>query len=167
MQKNRTFFIETREGQKTDLPFLKQMLFEAFFWHSEQERPDRGEFLNQPAILKLLANWGRPGDRAIIALENEKPIGAAWYRLWTEDDHSYGFVDAHTPEIGMAVHSNFRSKGIGRRLLRALIDKARKDGFSALCLSVDPRNFARKLYETERFVKVGESGTSWTFLLQL
>jgi ribosomal protein S18 acetylase RimI-like enzyme len=76
-------------------------------------------------------------------------------------------VNATTPEIGIGVHPNHRSKGIGRLLLRALIEIARKDGVSALSLSVAPENFALKLYKNEGFSKVGESGTSWTLLLQL
>jgi hypothetical protein len=34
-------------------------------------------------------------------------------------------------------------------------------------VSVSPSNYARPFYESEGFHKVGESGTSWTLLLQL
>ena len=94
-------------------------------------------------------------------------LGAAWFRLWTPEAHSYGFVDASIPEIGMAVVASHRSKGIGRTLIQALIERARADGFPAVSLSVNPANHARRLYEAEGFRKVGESGTSWTLLLSL
>ena len=116
---------------------------------------------------KVLEDWGRPGDKALIAEEGETPIGAVWQRLWTEEDHSHGFVDGETPELGIAVRASHRSKGVGRALLRALIDGARDDGIRALSLSVDPANVSRRLYESEGFVKVGESGTSWTMILHL
>jgi ribosomal protein S18 acetylase RimI-like enzyme len=51
--------------------------------------------------------------------------------------------------------------------MRALIAAARHDGFAALSLSVSPQNPARTLYESLGFVKVGESGTSWTLRLSL
>jgi GNAT superfamily N-acetyltransferase len=159
--------MKIRIGMQKDLPFLEQMLFDAFFWHPIQARPELQEFMQHPEFRKLLSDWGRAGDKAVIAEEGETPIGAAWYRLWTEENHSYGFVDAETPELGMAVHANHRGKGAGRALLRALITAARDEGIRALSLSVDPANFARQLYESEGFVKVGESGTSWTMRLSL
>ena len=79
--------------------------------------------------------------------------------------HSHGFVDAHTPELAIAVASAYRGRAIGRALLEALIATARGDGFPALSLRVSARNRARHLYESLGFRKVGESGTSWTFRL--
>lgn len=156
-----------RAGAREDLPFLAQMLFEAFFWNPKHSRPELSEFMQHPEFRKLLADWGRVGDNAVIAEENEVSIGAAWYRLWTEENHSYGFVDSETPELGMAVRASHRRKGAGRLLLRGLIAAARDEGFRALSLSVAPSNFARQLYESEGFIKVGESGTSWTMRLVL
>ena len=156
-----------RTATSDDLPFLEAMQFEAFFWSLSTPRPPAGEFLARPEIQKFLAGWGRPGDRAVIAQEGTASIGAAWYRLWTDEDHSYGFVDAETPELGIGVEASHRSRGVGRALLRALIEAARDDGVRTLSLSVDPSNFARRLYESEGFVKVGASGTSWTYLLRI
>jgi len=51
-------------------------------------------------------------------------------------------------------------------MLRKIVEIARDDGYPGLSLSVDPANFACKLYESEGFVKVGESGTSWTYKLE-
>jgi GNAT superfamily N-acetyltransferase len=158
--------IKIRPDVQDDLPFLEQMLFEAFFWQPNQERPDMHEFLRQPEFAKLFAGWGRSGDKAVIAEEKGEPIGAAWYRQWREADHSYGFVDAETPELGIGVSASHRSKGVGRMLLGALIQVAKDDRFRAISLSVDPANFARELYESEGFVRVGESGTCWTYLLR-
>jgi ribosomal protein S18 acetylase RimI-like enzyme len=143
------------------------MLFEAFFWTTEISRPNLEEFFKNREIDKLISDWGRPGDRTVVAEIDRKPVGAAWFRLWTESNHSYGFIHPDIPELGMAIVPEYRSRGFGRRLLKKLIDLAREDGYVALSLSVDPANFARKLYESEGFVKVGESGTSWTYKLEL
>src|SRR5262249_11893384 len=130
--------VQLRPGSTTDLDFLKEMLFEAFFWDTSTRRPAFDWFRDSPEFSKLLAGWGRQGDRAIIAEESGTRIGAAWFRLWTPDLHSYGFVDAATPEVAMAVRQDYRSKGLGRRLLDALVQTARADGLAALSLSVSP-----------------------------
>jgi ribosomal-protein-alanine N-acetyltransferase len=156
-----------RFGNKDDLPFLKQMLFEAFFRNPRTSRPNIREFFTSHQFQKLLSHWGRPGDTAVVAEEGGEPVGAAWCRFWIEENHSYGFLDSETPELGMGVHARHRSKGIGRALLCALIGSARDEGIRALSLSVDPSNFALKLYESEEFIKIGESETSWILFLRL
>ena len=143
------------------------MLFEAFFWNESSKRPVFASFRDTSEFSELLAGWERRGDRSMIAEESGTRIGAAWFRLWTPELHSYGFVDAGTPEIALAVRQDYRSQGLGRRLLNALVETARADGFPGLSLSVSPLNFARPLYESAGFRKVGESGTSWTLLLSL
>jgi ribosomal protein S18 acetylase RimI-like enzyme len=159
--------LDLRPLDPMDRAFLEEMLFEAFFWNPAWSRPRLADFREEPEFTKLLAGWGRSGDRGVVAEEQQTRIGAAWFRLWTPELHSYGFVDAETPELGIAVVSAHRSKGVGRTLLRALIEIARGDGYRALSLSVSPSNYARPFYESEGFHKVGESGTSWTLLLQL
>ena len=143
------------------------MLFEAFFWDAKVDRPTFSEFRRHPEFVKLLSGWGRRGDYGVVAEDSGSQVGAAWFRLWTTELHSYGFVDATTPEIGLAVPRIHRRKGIGRALLNELVARARADGFPALSLSVNPFNPARVLYESSGFQKVGESGTSWTFRLPL
>jgi ribosomal protein S18 acetylase RimI-like enzyme len=156
-----------RPSDATDLPFLEEMLFEAFFWNPTAPRPSLVAFRKHPEFRKSLAGWGRPGDLAIIAENDEAKLGAAWFRLWTPDLHSYGFVDSDIPELGIAIASSHRSRGLGRVLLRELVGQARAAGFPALSLSVSPANRALRLYESEGFRKVGVSGESWTLLLSL
>ena len=159
--------LRIRDGVATDLPFLEQMLVQAFFWSPDLPRRPLEQLRREPEFAKLLADWGRSGDRAVVAMEDGARVGAAWFRLWTPERHSYGFVDARTPELGLAVAAAHRRRGLGRGLLRALVAAARSQGHPALSLSVDPANPARRLYEAEGFRKSGESGTSWTLLLPL
>lgn len=154
-----------RSGEASDLAFLEEMLFEAFFWDVAAPRPSLAFVREQPEFARVLAGWGRAGDRSIVAEENGARLGAAWFRLWTPEVHSYGFVEVGIPELGIAVAPVYRSRGIGRMLLQGLIKVARGDGFGGLSLSVNPANRARSLYESVGFLKVGESGTSWMLLL--
>jgi ribosomal protein S18 acetylase RimI-like enzyme len=160
--------MQIRAGEAMDGAFVEEMLFEAFFWNDGVARPPLSRFREQPEFTKMFAGWGRPGDRALVATAHEgERLGAGWFRLWTPEVHSYGFVKADVPELGIGVVAAHRSKGVGRALLRALIATARTDGCPALSLSVSPENRARRLYESEGFRKVGESGTSWTLLCSL
>ncbi len=154
-----------REGNAEDLPFLKEMLFEAAFWRPGIARPAIEEGLAQPEIAKLLVNWGREGDASVIAeAKGDRPVGAAWYRFWTDDDHSYGYVSADIPELGIAVVEETRGKGVGGRLLKSIMKHASGCGIESLSLSVEQDNPARRLYVKHGFQKVGTVGNAWTMV---
>jgi ribosomal protein S18 acetylase RimI-like enzyme len=156
--------VKNRPSQTPDLGFLEAMLFEAVFWDSATIRPSFVSFRAEPEFGRLLEGWGRSGDRALIADNGRERVGAAWFRLWTDEVHSYGFVSADIPELGIAVSAGYRFRGVGRELPAAIIEVAAADGFPGLSLSVSPENPARVLYERFGFRKVGECGTSWTML---
>lgn len=164
----RTGRFTLREAWAEDLPFLEEMLFEAFFWDPSAPRPDPARFREDPEFAKLLRDWGgREGDTAIVAERDGRPIGAAWYRAWSEDEHSYGFVSPAFPEIAVGVAASERAGGVGRAMLEALIETARRAGVAGLSLSVDPRNPAMGLYAALGFEEVGRSGSSPTMLLRI
>ena len=120
-------------------------------------RPDTGHYV---------VGWPRDGDVGFIA-EDEAPVGAAWWRFFTEDDPGYGFVNAATPEISIGVTAGNRGGGVGTQLLRHLIAEAQSFSLPALSLSVEPDNFAMALYQKLGFVTVGTVGGSLTMLLSL
>ena len=159
--------MKIRNATQKDLAFLQEMLFEAVYWRSGADRPSLQEFSENSRFSNLLAGWGRPGDTALVAEDAGQKLGAAWFRFWTDANHSYGYVAADIPEIAIAVVAEHRARGVGRALLRALICEARAQSVRALSLSVDSANYARRLYESEGFVRVGEPGTHWTCVLQL
>ncbi len=156
-----------RIATENDVQFLWQMLFEAAFWRADSKRPSLQAGLSNPAIAKILANWGREGDLAVIAHSNDQPIGAAWLRFWTESNHSYGFINHAIPELGIGVVANWRRRGIGRALLQRMIDEAVTRGIGSISLSVEQDNFARDLYLSEGFVAIGRLDSADTMLLQL
>lgn len=158
--------LHIKPAEPQDYDFLLDMHYESI--HIEEGKPPRDELLNSPAIRKYNEKWGRPGDRALIALIGNIPAGAAWYRLFDETNQGYGFVNEQTPELGIAIRPDFRHQGVGVRLMKEIIDQARLDGYSAVSLSVDPDNQgAVKLYEKLGFQFYGIAGTSWTMKLDI
>ena len=149
--------VVVRRGTAQDVRFLRDMLHHAYYW--KERVPDEG-----PGPVQLYVKaWGRPGDAAVIALEEGFPVGAAWFRLFRETAPGYGFVDERTPELAIAVVPNARGKGVGTKLLDALLERARAEGFGAVSLSVDKRNGgAIALYRQHGFEQVGESDDSLT-----
>src|SRR5258705_1174881 len=110
-----------------DVRFLRDMLRHAYHWRlaEDTERP----------VYRYVQNWGRKGDAGVVALEGPHEYGAAWYRLFTEDEPGFGFVDEQTPELTIAVVPSRRGKGAGNQLLEALLAHAREEGYPAVNLS--------------------------------
>ncbi len=143
------------------------MLVEAAFWRPGIPRPEVDAALTRPDLAHLLADWGRAGDTAVIAECDAVPVGAAWYRLWTAEQHSYGFVDAATPELAIGVEPGARGRGVGTALLEALIECARQQKLRRLSLSVESDNPALRLYQRLGFRRHGQAEGAWTLVLPL
>jgi len=165
---NRAETARIRRAEPGDLPFLREMLFEAAFWRAGVPRPSIEEGLARPDLVRLLEGWGRPGDAAVVAeAHTGEPAGAAWYRFWTAEDHSYGFVAPDVPELGIAVRSPFRHQRLGARLLRALLEQAAEQGIRRVSLSVEQGNPALALYRRLGFHRVERVGGAWTLLAEV
>ena len=139
-----------RHAGAQDLPFLRDMLRHAYYarWGDEADVP----------LERYVAGWGRPGDSALVAIDEFQPVGAAWYRLFEAAEPGYGFVDEETPELAIAVVPSRRGRGIGDALVEALCERARTDGYRALSLSVERGNAPLvSFYEQHGFVVVGDA----------
>ena len=157
-----------RPATQDDVEFLHKMLYEATRWNPDWPREPIEEFLAEPVLIRYHEGWGRPGDSGVIAELDDVPVGAAWYRLFTEDAPGYGFVDEKIPELGIAVEPLHRRKGIGATLLRALMVQAREEGYQALSLSVAVHNRSRMMYQRVGFERLSEDDTdSWVMVVNL
>ena len=156
-----------RPAGSDDVEFLRSMLYEAAKWNPDWPREPIDKVLADPSLSHYINGWGREGDAGVIAERDDERLGAAWYRLFTEEDPGFGFIAEDIPELAIAVHPMYRRLGIGERLLQSLVDRAREDGFKAVSLSVAVYNRSRMLYERNGFEKVAEIGDSWTMRLDL
>lgn len=121
------------------------------------------EITGHPAIAHYVEGWPQPGDAGVVA----EDTGAAWWRYFTADDPSFGFVDASVPEMSIAVVAHARGQGIGGALITALLELARAEGIATLSLSVEPDNPAVRLYERVGFRVLRSGGGSLTMLCPL
>jgi len=101
-----------RAASAADLRFLEDMLVEAA---SAPDRKGRGrvETLADPAVACYVEGWPRATDLGVVAVEEpDRPIGAAWLRLFDDAERAYGFV---RPDTGVGYWRRRRSTRPWRR----------------------------------------------------
>jgi len=129
-------------------------------WDPPPAPPRPRELLLAPAVRIYAEDWGRVGDIGVVGeLEAEPaPIGACWMRVMPPGV-GLAFVDAETPQLGIALFAPYRGRGYGRRLMGAALDAARAAGRAQVALTVHPQNPAIALYESCGFEKVAMRST--------
>ena len=145
-----------RRASQTDTAFLGDMLVEAANWRAGGVRP-RHEVLTSPDHRRYLAGWMRMSDDGLVAMgDGDVPVGAAWYRVLPQNEPGFGFIGVAVPELIIGVHPLWRARGVGRSLLRGIVQLAGSRGHARISLSVERDNFARNLYRAEGFTVVGQ-----------
>ncbi|WP_394551653.1 GNAT family N-acetyltransferase [Agromyces sp. MMS24-JH15] len=156
-----------RAAAPGDGAFLADMAVEAANWRDGVHRP-RPAVLADPVYRGFIAGWQRPSDAGVVAEDADgRPIAAAWYRLFQADAPTHGFLTPGVPELIIGVRPLFRAQGLGRALLQALSETARRGGFDRLTLSVEHGNFAHQLYRSEGFSVVGSTPSRDTMVIRL
>jgi GNAT superfamily N-acetyltransferase len=166
-----------RLATREDGAFMADMLVEAVNWSSEWKKKSRHRVLATPATAHYIAGWPRDTDLGVIAeaageadatadaaagggadvAAGRERIGAAWLRFLPAADPGYGFVASDVPELTIGVAGIWRGRGAGRALLRAIAGQARLVGIERISLSVERKNFARRLYISEGYRIVDSS----------
>jgi ribosomal protein S18 acetylase RimI-like enzyme len=149
--------IALRPACPDDEPFLTAMLRLAAGW-----RTGSAAARLSAADVAYVRGFGRPGDAGLIALCDGAPAGAAWYRLFTRDEGTYGHVADDVPELAIAVRPEARGRGIATLLLDRLLAAAAREGRPGVSLSVEDGNPARRLYDRAGFVVVTSAGGAST-----
>lgn len=157
---------EIRTAEKHDLDFLRRMLYEAVFWRRIKTPPPLEEALQLPEVAMALEAWGeREGDLGIVAWVGGVPVGAAWVRFWSEDLQIRGYCDPQAPVLVIGVDSAWRGRGIGTRMMEALLKQAADRGITRISLAVSKDNPAMELYPKTGFVQHIDKG-DWLVMVK-
>ncbi|MCM3905892.1 MAG: GNAT family N-acetyltransferase [Pyrinomonadaceae bacterium] len=156
-----------RQLSHSDQSILWEMLYQSLHV-AEGEQAFAREVIYSPELRRYVEGWGRPGDLGFAATEKSggEVVGAAWLRMFTEDEPGYGYVNDHTPELGMAVMPHQRGQGVGSSLLIHLLESAATVYYS-VSLSVSADNPAVRLYKRVGFEQVSINGGSLTMIKSL
>lgn len=158
--------IVLRKSQHSDMPFMREMLYEAVFWRDSAEKPPLEEGLAYPEVAKALAGWGeRDGDTAVVATVDSIPVGAAWYRYWTDSNSIRGYMDENTPVVVIGVHCDYRHQGVGTKMMARLIERAAEHSIPTLSLAVSKDNYAINLYRQQGFYECVDKG-DWFIMVR-
>ena len=146
--------IVLRDANHSDIAFLRRMLYEAVFWRASVTKPSFEDAMGIPDVSKALSEWGkRDGDTAVVAMLNSIPVGAAWYRYWTDDNFIRGYIEEATPVLVIGVHKDYRHQGIGSKMIQWLVAKALRQCVRKISLMVSKDNYAINLYQQQGFQK--------------
>ena len=146
------------------------MLYEGVYWRAiaNANNPSFEEGLSDPEVSKSLAGWGeRAGDTAVVAMANSLPVGAAWYRYWTEGNLTRGYMAENTPVLVIGVHRDYRHQGVGTRMIEWLIDCASRRAIQRISLSVSKDNYAIDLYRQQGFLEYADTGDAFIMVREI
>ena len=93
------------------------------------------------------------GKVGIVPRPYEKVVGAVWTRLMKD----YGYVDDETPSFAISLYKEYRGKGYGTELMKAMLELLRSKGFKKASLAVQKANYAVRMYEKVGFVTVDQN----------
>jgi len=160
--------IKLRKSQQSDIPFLKEMLYEAVFWRNSLNKPSFDVGLSYPDVSKSLADWGnRDGDMAVISCIDSTPVGAAWVRYWNNKVNIRGYIEEKTPVLVIGVHRAYRRLGIAEKMINWLIDEVSKYSIQEISLMVTKDNHALYLYLKCGFKEFDDKGDSLLMLRKI
>ena len=158
--------IRFRMIKSDEASLLREMIYEAIFIPEGEKKPVRS-ILDTPELARYHKEWGRHMDLAIMAEEGGAMLGLIWGRLFEASEPGYGFYNGKTPEIGLAVVSEQRGKGVGGSLIDEIAKSYKSSKVRAMSLSVDRRNRAVNLYLRKGFSVVREEGYALTMVKKL
>ena len=131
-----------RELSTDERDVLETFLYQAIFI-PEGITPPPFEIINQPELQVYIKDFGeQDGDICLVAECDSKIIGAVWVRIMND----YGHVSDDMPSLAISLLPEYRGKGIGTALMKAMQEMVSRQGYKGISLSVQKQNYAAKMY---------------------
>ena len=154
---------EIRRMAAAEYPLLDEFLYQAIFVPKGADAPPR-EIINQPDLQVYVRNFGQQeGDYCLVGDCGGKVVGAVWVRIM--DD--YGHIDDETPSFAISILPEYRGQGIGTRLMKAMLELLKSEGFERASLAVQKENYAVKMYRSCGFETVSENEQEYIMVCKL
>ena len=132
-----------REIEKTEIPLLDDFLYEAIFI-PEGVTPPPKDIIEDEELQIYVKDFGKyKDDICFVAEVDGRVVGAVWVRVI--DD--YGHIDDDTPSLSISVYKGYRNLGIGKALIKNILDELKKRGYEKTSLSVQKANYAFEIYK--------------------
>ena len=152
-----------RKIRPSEYPLLEDFLYEAVFVPEGMAPPDRS-ITDAPELQVYIADFGqRPGDNCLVAETENGIAGAVWTRIM--DD--YGHIDDDTPSFAVALHREYRGRGIGTELMKRMLALLKGSGYKQASLSVQKKNRAARLYQRLGFEIIRENDEEYIMAIDL
>lgn len=152
-----------RELQPNESGVLKDFLYEAIFLPEGTEPPERS-IVELPELRIYYEGFGEGrADFCMVAEDDGRIVGAVWTRLMKD----YGYVDDETPSLAISLYREYRGKGIGTKLMLAMLEKLQENGFKRASLAVQKANYAVRMYEKVGFRAVSENEEEYIMVCDL
>ncbi|MDO4695708.1 GNAT family N-acetyltransferase [Porphyromonas sp.] len=154
-----------RSLKKDEIHLLDDFLYEAIFLPEGSPTLPRS-IIEIPEVKVYIENFGsKVGDHCLVADMEGKVIGAVWIRILSGPIKGHGNIDEETPEFSISLYKEFRSQGIGKRLMTEMITLLKEYGYKQASLSVQKDNYAVKLYTDLGFEIIQEHQTDYVMKL--
>lgn len=152
-----------RKMYEAEYGALADFLYEAIFVPEGMAAPAR-EIINRPELQVYIEDFGRHrGDHCLGAYVSGEIVGAVWVRIMND----YGHIDDETPSFAISVHREYRGKGIGTALMRAMLEVLKGEGYKRASLAVQKENYAVKMYRGLGFETVNENEEEYIMVRRL
>lgn len=151
-----------REMRECEYPILSDFLYEAIFIPTGMNKPQRS-IMERPELQVYIADFGKADDKCLVAETKEKIVGAVWVRIMND----YGHVNDETPSFAISLYEDYRNLGIGKALMRAMLQFLKDKGYKQASLSVQKANYAVNMYRKLGFEIVHENEEEYIMVCQL
>ena len=132
-----------REIEKTEISLLDDFLYEAIFIPKGVTPPPK-DIIEDEELRIYVKDFGKYKDDICFVAEVEgRVVGAVWLRVI--DD--YGHIDDDTPSLSISVYKGYRNLGIGKALIKNVLEELKKRGYKKTSLSVQKANYASEIYK--------------------
>ena len=155
--------VEIRPIQNNEITILKEFLYEAIYIPEGVKAPQK-DIIERPELRVYTDDFGtKQGDNCFVAVVDNQIVGAVWTRIMND----YGHVDNDTPSFAVSLYKDYRSQGIGTKLMKKMLSLLKIQGYKKASLAVQKANYALSMYEKVGFHTVDENEEEYIMVCEL